>query len=64
MAGSGPGFLILLKGIDFYPAFEDRHGTDVVSLVKQFLDEIREGRLTDAAGFLKAGGFVPFVRPR
>ena len=45
VAGSGPGFLILLEGIDFHPAFEDRHGIDVVSLVNQFLDEIREGRL-------------------
>src|ERR1043165_8508626 len=36
---------------------------DVVSIVNQLLNEIREGRLTDAAGFVKAGGFVPFLRP-
>ena len=30
--------------------------------VNQFLDEIREGRLTDAAGFVKTGGLVAFLR--
>ena len=58
----GPGFLIFLERIDFHPAFENRHRIDPVPSIDQFLDEVGEARLAEAAGLMEARGLVPFLR--
>jgi hypothetical protein len=61
LANLGPGFLVLLEGVDFHPTFKDRHGIDHVSTVDEFLHHVGERGFAETPRFVKTGGLVPFL---
>lgn len=54
LANLGLGFLEFLEGIHVHPAFENLHAVHGMSAVDQFLDDVREGGLDEAACFVEA----------
>jgi hypothetical protein len=53
-----PGALVILEGVDFHPTFVDVHGIDVLLVVDELLEHVRERSLFERRRLMEGAATV------